>query len=310
MFAYPVNVTRLQLLPTPVPRRVRAGVGPPRVGDTPVIYGATRGRGHRRRQCQKINVLPRSTHYAVMAASLPDSLSMHLTPDGELSFARMILHAAIIDDLLEGQTAGDASKVIFTAGGPAAGKSTVVERFGLAANAVLIDVDRIRPMLPEYEEWRREDPESAADRTHAEASDIAKRTLAAALNQGINVVFDGVGGDDSGQFSERIAATLQVSQLVQLCYATSSVELALAREQERFECTGRRVPEEVLREKHAAVSRGIRNVAKLPVFKIEIYDTSEDPPRLLAHGPGGQGLDGLVIIDEAGYAEFLKKGEA
>lgn len=237
-----------------------------------------------------------------------DSLALHLTPDGELTFGRMVLHAAIVDGLLEGQIRNDVSRVIFTAGGPASGKSTIIEKFGLAANSVLIDVDRIRPLLPEYEPWRAEDPEQAANRTHREASEIAKRAFAAALLCGVNVIFDGVGGDDTGKFSERITATLEHSQLVQVCYATVSIALALERERARFEQTGRRVPEGVLRDGHAAASRGLPKVALLPVYKIEIYDTTGETPRLLAHGPGGKGLDGLAVVDAAGYAEFLNKG--
>jgi predicted ABC-type ATPase len=181
---------------------------------------------------------------------------------------------------------------------------------GFAVNAVLIDVDRIRSMLPEYAQWRKDDPKNAASLTHREASEVAKRAFAAALLSGANVVFDGVGGDDTGKFSERITATLEHTRLVQVCYATVSVDLALERERVRFEQTGRRIPEDVLRHGHAAASRGLRNVASLPVFKIEIYDTSGETPRLLAYGPGGKGLYGLCVVDAAGYAEFLSKGEA
>jgi predicted ABC-type ATPase len=186
----------------------------------------------------------------------------------------------------------------------------LAERLAPADDAAIIDVDRVRAALPEYAELMEQVPERAAELTHREASGIAMLALAWALNRGHHVVFDGVGADDEGQFTERITATLKQGAAVRVCYATVPVEEALLREAKRFAETGRRVPAEVLRTKHAAVSRGIASVARLRVELIEVYDTSGAEPRLLARGPGGNGLVGLEAVDPEGYAAFLSKGDA
>jgi predicted ABC-type ATPase len=238
----------------------------------------------------------------------PDSLQMHLNADGELEFGRVLLHVGIVEDLFEGHGRYDTSHVVFMAGGPASGKSTLARQLKLPDDVVRIDPDDIRILLPEYEVWQHERPADAARLTHREASDIAKRAYGFAVRRGHNIIYDAVGGDDTGGFSEKIAAAIDQGQIVWVYYATVTVEVALARESARFADTGRRVPEQVLRRGHAQASRGLRTVSTLQIERIEIYDTTDQPARLLARGAGGHGVDGLEVVDPAGYAAFLEKG--
>jgi predicted ABC-type ATPase len=239
-----------------------------------------------------------------------DTLELHLNARGELSLERTLLHGAILSELLKGRPRHERPDVAFMAGGPASGKSTLAQSLGLTTGAVRIDVDEVRQRLPEYGVWRQEGREDAADLTHREASQIAKLALGTALGLGMQIVLDSVGGDDDGSFSTKIRSTLTRGARVRVCYATVPVELALAREQERFEATGRRVPKDLLRAKHAEVSRGLDNIARLAVERIEIFDMTGPEPRLLARGPGGQGRMGLEAVDPDGYAAFLAKGLA
>ncbi len=242
---------------------------------------------------------------------MDDSLALHTDGRGDLSLERQLLHAAIIEDVLEDAiSASGRPTVVFLAGGPASGKSTLMERLGLAAGAVVIDVDAIRLRLPEYTEWRDAGRDEAAALTQREARDIAARAWGAALELGCNVVVDAVGGDDRGQFSGKINTALERGLPVRVVYATVDVEDAVRRAEQRYRDTGRGIEEAVLRAKHAEVSRGIEHVARLAVDSIEVYDTSGPVPQLLAHGPGGQGLDGLEVVDCEGYAAFLRKGQA
>ena len=241
---------------------------------------------------------------------MDDSLELHLDDDGAVSLERTLLHVSILEDLLDGAVRLEQPTFVFIAGGPAAGKGTLRRRLDLPAGAVGIDVDEIRERLPEYERWRHERPEQAADLTHREAAQIAKRAVAAALQLGCNTVLDAVGGDDRGKFSSKVTAALERGFRVRVCYATVPVKLALKRQEQRFGETGRRVPDDVLRAKHAEVSRGIKNIARLAVERIEVFDLSEEEPRLVARGAGGSGTDGLEAVDPAGYAAFLAKGRA
>jgi predicted kinase len=240
---------------------------------------------------------------------IPDSLTMHLNGENELVFSRQILHAGIIKELLEQHGSGEEARADFTAGGPASGKSGLIDFLRLAENAVVIDVDLIRHRLPEYATWLQERPEQAAVLTQREASDIAQRAFAAALQDGQIVVFDGVGGNDAGKFTERIGATLAQTHRVRVFYATVPTDVALQREEARYQETGRRVPREYLINKHAEVSRGFPDVVALSVEHIAVYDMTGDQPQLLAHGPGGT-PDALEVVDPAGYADFLRKGQA
>jgi predicted kinase len=250
---------------------------------------------------------PRRT--VVPLANTQDSLALHQNGNNELRFERTLLHAAICEDLLRDRSRHSPPTVVFMAGGPASGKSTLITQLGLAVDAIVIDVDRLREELPEYAEWQTERPEDAANLTHREASQIAKQILAAALERGHDVVFDAAGGDDDDGFSSKIRGALQRGVRVRVCYATVPVELAEAREAKRFAETHRRVPTDILRSKHSEVSRGLANVAALKVDLIEVYDTSTNPPRLLAHGAGGGGLNSLEVVDQGGYADFLSKGQ-
>lgn len=256
----------------------------------------------------------RGAHYAARLARegppiSPDSLALHLNAEGELNFERTLLHASLIEGLLGDGPRREHAHVTFMAGGPAAGKSRLREVLGLAGEAaIVIDVDDIREQLPEYAQWISEQPEQAADLTHREASQVSKVALAIALARGRDVVFDTVGGDDEGSFSAKIQGAIDRGATVVVTYATVAVELALEREAERFAKRRRRVPEKVLRAKHAEVSRGIRSVSELAVEHIAVYDTTGEEPLLLAQGPGGAGLDGLEVIHPEGYAAFLEKG--
>ncbi len=239
-----------------------------------------------------------------------DSLERHLNDDGELSFERTLLHASILGDLLDAQPLADRAQALFSAGGPASGKSSLLRHLGLLEGAVRIDVDEIRQRLPEYPGWLDERPAQAAALTHREASQIAKLALAIGLQQPRAIVFDGVGGDDEGQFSEKIRSAIAAGATVRLCYATVSVDEALEREHARFAGTGRHVNEDIVRRKHAAASRGLATASLLEIERVDIYDTSSDTPVLVASGTGGQGLEGIRAVDAERYAEFLEKGHA
>jgi predicted ABC-type ATPase len=240
---------------------------------------------------------------------IPDSLDLHLNDEGELVFSRALLHAAIIKELLEPHGPGESARADFTAGGPASGKSGLIDHLGLADGVLLIDVDAIRERLPEYADWQRERPDDAAVLTQREAATIAQHVFAAALQDRQAVVFDGVGGNDAGKFTERIAATLTQTHAVRVFYATVDVDTALEREEARYQAIGRRVPRAYLVAKHAEVSRGLADVARLNVERIEIYDSSGEIPQLLAAGPGGAGTDGLHVVHPEGYAAFVRKGD-
>jgi predicted ABC-type ATPase len=244
-----------------------------------------------------------------MTAPQP-TYAVHTNDEGLFGLERSLLHAEIVAAVVEGHRSHEQPEALFMAGGPGSGKSQLTTRLGGPVDAAVIDIDEIRSKLPEYGQWLTESRDDAAVLTHREAEQITLLATAAALLSGLNVVYDGVGGNDRGQFVTKIEPFLQRGYDVTVRYATVSVDVALERERARFARSGRRVPEDVLREKHAEASRGLEAVAGLAVARIELYDTTGASPRLICAGPGGAGLDGLTVHDQSGYAEFLEKGEA
>lgn len=230
--------------------------------------------------------------------------------DGEYFLERAVLHAGIHERLLEGRPRHSPPEALFLAGGPAAGKTTLLNFLTRPPDAVLVDLDRLREEIPEYAELRDRDPEEAANLTQREAGDIVRQGSALALVRRHNVVLDQVGGDDDGQFTSRLRAALHLGYRVRVCYATVSLNEALAREQRRFESEGRRVPAGVLRRKHAQASRGLAAVAAQRVDRIEIYDMTEATPELIAFGAGGRGPQALEVVNPGSYAAFVEKGHA
>src|SRR3954451_1394831 len=118
---------------------------------------------------------------------MDDSVTRNLNAEGEVSFERMMVHAAIFEDLLASHEPRERAEVVFTAGGAASGKTRLLESLGLLEGALRIDVDDIRMRLPEYAQWLEEVPDQAAALTHREASDLAKRVLSMALERGLSL---------------------------------------------------------------------------------------------------------------------------
>ncbi len=193
-------------------------------------------------------------------------------------------------------------------GGPASGKSTVVEGETFD-NTVKIDVDKIRKDLPEYRERVGTDP-SVSDFTHEESSDIAKEITREALGNNRNVLLDGTGDSTIEKLGGKTAAMRYAGHEVVARYVTVDTDTALARAIARAEKPGpdhgRHVPETFLRETHANVSRIVPEAIRQGLFdKFELHDTSGSTPTHVASAVGSQ----LTIHDQAAWDRFIAKGK-
>jgi predicted ABC-type ATPase len=238
------------------------------------------------------------------------TLEIHTT-GGVLDPRRGALHARIIEEVLGDVTERAQRKAVLYAGGPASGKSRLRAAIGPAhaAGFVVIDPDVVRTKLPEYRELVAAGDPEAARLTHDEASLIAKTATDVAISLGLSLVIDAVGGDDRGQFSSKIRRLLDAGYELTVRYVTLPLELAQEREAARAAETGRAVPADVVRSKHAEVSRGFHHVARIAGIRLEIYDNRGDEPMLIAEGFGDPSLgsDGLNVHHPDGYHRFLEK---
>lgn len=207
---------------------------------------------------------------------LPDTLTRYTRSDGKLDPARESLHKDIIIELLVPHARQEAPEAMFTAGGPASGKSKFLHMPGAPADAVVIDPDIVRKLLPEYQQMidaGRAD--IAAGATHEEASQIAKELTVAASRTGRNIIVDGVGDSAPGKFAGKIQQAVDAGYKVQVRYMQLHTDEAWHRAELRFKASGRKVAESELRQKHAEVSARYQEVLKLKgVHRVSLWDNS------------------------------------
>jgi Zeta toxin len=117
---------------------------------------------------------------------------------------RTLFQDVIVDSMLEENTSSTREArncpqphwIVFTAGAMGAGKSHTIKllhqkgRFPLQLFTV-VDPDRIRRLLPEFETYVKLNPENAGELTRKEAGLIAEILVEAALERGSNVLVDG-----------------------------------------------------------------------------------------------------------------------
>jgi predicted ABC-type ATPase len=235
------------------------------------------------------------------------------TVDGQLTEERSRLHAQIIREVVEGAAARDVREAVLYAGGPASGKSTLLGRLGptKADGFVGIDPDLIRQRLPEYDEMIQDGDPEAARLTHDEASAIAKAATDVAIRLGRSLVIDAVGKDDRGQFSSKVHRLLDLGYGVTVRFATVPVAIAQRRESRRAATTGRSVPLDVLLDGHREVSKAFLRVTRIDGVRVEVYDTSEDVPVLVAEGIGSSAPEsgGLEVHRADSYHRFVEKAK-
>jgi predicted ABC-type ATPase len=144
----------------------------------------------------------------------------------------------------EAQRGGEAPDALFMAGGPASGKSTVLENNPdlMPAHSVHVDPDRIKLGIPEYQELRAAGDHYAATAVHQESGDVAARLAWEADDLGLNAVLDGTGNSDPGEFVRELERKRAKGYDVSVLYATTSTDEAVRRAVERADETGRYVP--------------------------------------------------------------------
>lgn len=244
-----------------------------------------------------------------------NSLSNYLDEDGNLTPERDELHKQIIDNLLAGKVPvqGQATMTML-GGGPASGKSSVMNPdTSDDANAVTVDPDAIKGMLPGYAEMSRETDE-AAGYYHEESSALAKRFAEVAFRENYNVVYDGTGDGSVASVEKKINGARSHGYEVNAKYVTIDTEEAVRRNRARYENAkakgeNPRLPnEELVRDCHAKVSR--ISIAVASQFdSIEVWDNNgaKGSQRLIATGGNGKGLTPVEGQEEA-FKAYVNKG--
>jgi predicted ABC-type ATPase len=227
----------------------------------------------------------------MLAGKVPDTETAHRAknPDGSLghySPERIALHSQIVRALFQGAgTHREDAKAIFLAGGPASGKSTLVKGgdVHLPADAVDINPDTIKAMLPEYKALIDAGDKSASAKVHEESSHLSKLAMNLALLRKHHVIVDSVGNSEAGKFAGKIRATLDAGYETSVTYATVPTDVALARAETRAKKTGRHVPAGYLRASHRDVTiRFLDDISTMDGVAVRVFDTTTKRPKLIA----------------------------
>lgn len=241
-----------------------------------------------------------------------DSAAAHLVPDGaggyRFSDERQALHDRIVADAVAGVPPSADPTYTLMGGGPAAGKSTVLDnpQLGLPGkgDAVVVDSDAIKGSLPEYRDMVAAGDIGAAAFAHEESSYLAKRVQLTAFGNRQNVLLDGTGDESATNVRKKISTARANGYKVTGEYVTADTDASVARAKTRAARTGRMPPEPFIRNTHASVSRIVPEVAG-DFDSIRVWDTNGSGAKLIAQGSLGKTL---TVLDAPAFSAFLAKG--
>lgn len=241
------------------------------------------------------------------------SLELHVGPDGALTPERLALHRKIIETLVPPGAkppSGRPPVIHILGGGPASGKSTMLKKGGLEIETghVEINPDTIKEMLPEYEQLLNAGSKDAARFVHDESSNIAHAAKELALSRGLDIVLDGTGDGRAEELQSKIEQARGLGYKVVGHYASNSIDNAMKGAQKRYEEQGRWVPEHIIRNTHANVTKAFTHTVRKRMWdEVQLFDTNVyDKPRKVYSAKRGEAG---VIHDQQLWDDFLRKGD-
>jgi predicted ABC-type ATPase len=222
---------------------------------------------------------------------------------------RQKLHAKIVDSFFEGKTPVDKPQSFMMGGGPASGKSTVVDQGFVKhpKNIVNVDSDAIKAQLPEYRAKIRASSKDGAAFAHEESSYLSKVVMAKSVKDKYNTNLDGTGDSGMDKLRKKVGQMRAAGAPVKADYMTMDTDLSWKIAEMRGGKTGRHVPETVVRNTHKTVSQVLPTAMKEGLFdKVTLWDNNvKGKPVKVASGAGKK----MVIHDKKLWADFIKKGE-
>lgn len=233
------------------------------------------------------------------ASDSGETMRMHTNDNGEWTEEREALHSKIIDNTFRGVKKANGKPVTtFMGGGPASGKSYVVENEAENLNMpgkderILVDPDACKKPMPEY------DPDHPSP-VHEESSALAKRITKIAQENGYNVLVDGTGDGSVEKMRKKIKEAKEAGHTVNGVYVFKPIEDAIIANAARE----RSVKDGLLIHTHKEISKILPEIAK-DFDDVKLYANMKkgEPPVLIASGGGGKGL---TIHNQELYQMFL-----
>jgi predicted ABC-type ATPase len=227
----------------------------------------------------------------------------------ELSEDREILHREIINRILSRQTYSRGKRVYMLGGAPANGKSNFIKSgmIKYPPDALKIDPDEIKLMLPEYECMVSTGEPLAAEIVHEESSIVAKQLRQAALDEDFDIILDGIANDTLEKRLSDLEILRNRGHTVRIDYVSLDTDLSLRLTELRFQASKRRVPSSFILEKNRTIAELIPQLIDKECFdELFLWDTNEEShPRLILSQKNGK----LFMENLELYERFKKKAD-
>lgn len=228
--------------------------------------------------------------------------------DGQWAPERQRLHQQIVEKHFAGKKPANGQSVAYVlGGGPASGKSSIINAGHVAVDpdTIHIDSDAIKGELPEYNEMLAAKDHRAAAHVHEESSHIAKMIQEKASRGGFHTLLDGTGDSSFESLKSKVDKMRAAGQRVVGQYVTVSTEVAIQRNIERAKKTGRLPPESMLRNCHASVSRVVPQAIEAGLYdEFDLWDTENGVQKVATVRDGK-----TQILNQELWDKFLAKGQ-
>lgn len=257
--------------------------------------------------------------YVNEAATRPQTVDLYSTVDAEgnrvWDESRRELHEQIIDMFLRQRVfdpeadggkgawllssesprlpSSDAPEVLFSGGGYASGKSSVLKinraqggepDSGYEGPVLVLDPDMVKAQLPEFNELLESDPEANMV-VYQEAWEIAQEIQARAQERKLNMVVDGISNTSPDEMLARARSFFDRGYSAKAIYVDIPTDEALRRAAERARkaenpSDRRHIPEVIMRAVHRDVSATVPNLVKQIQaegldMEVEVWDNDQ-----------------------------------
>jgi predicted ABC-type ATPase len=235
--------------------------------------------------------------------------AFYRTAAGRWTAERATLHDDIVTKMLGDTRTSNEPTVFMTGGGPASGKSTLLDSGQVAipgrGAAVHVDADAIKAELPEYVSLTEAQDPRAAAFVHEESSYLSKRILGEASKRPLDIVYDTTGDGSVDNLASKLEPLRRQGHRVVGYYASNDTDLAVQLAEARGRKTGRFVPEQFIRDTHVGVSRVLPQAIERGLFdEVYLYDTNVKGQARLVMSARGRNV---TIHNDALWRDFLRK---
>lgn len=227
--------------------------------------------------------------------------------DGVYTPERQILHDDIIQKFMSESKVRGTNQKYMLGGAPANGKSALVDSGFLPhpKGILTVDSDAIKGLIPEYQTMLANGDSAAAAFVHEESSYLAKRILAQAEKLGDDFVLDGVNDGSIEKLLKKIEGYKKGGSKIRADYVSLDTKLSKKLALDRYEKTGRYVPDEIVAGNNIEVSKLVPEILnRNAIDEFYLWDTNiKDKARLILKQIDGK----FEMVDEKLYKRFLRK---